>query len=363
LIAWYTNNTPQNDAQVAAHFSSKRPILGMCLKRYTFTEQGESVRLSTRIDIPTEIGLPHFISDDSLGEDRPIFGNFKLSLQSAVCHRGTSVESGHYISLVKGTNTSMDAEQSGVSDGTHEPDHWMRFDDMAGQRLTLVDINQALKDETPYLLFYQIVPIDDISIRSTAEAALPSYSESETQGPTNGGKSLESSKPRTSSDETQPTPRPSYDTTSADESLRGRSPIREQNGATGNSNLSEVNHVEPASSDRASQQQPRPAQRDLSLNGSTGSQNRSQSQSGDKFTISLARMGKRKSKEAAPLMAAPRSVADGLEMPPVSDEHEGGKLLVHKEGKRVKSKSRLSRVSNMGGRSRGSKPDRECMVM
>jgi hypothetical protein len=37
----------------------------------------------------------------------------------------------------------------------------MRFDDLAAERVTLVDIEQALKTESPYLLFYQILPIGE----------------------------------------------------------------------------------------------------------------------------------------------------------------------------------------------------------
>jgi hypothetical protein len=37
----------------------------------------------------------------------------------------------------------------------------MRFDDLAADRITRVNIEEALKEESPYLLFYQIVPIDD----------------------------------------------------------------------------------------------------------------------------------------------------------------------------------------------------------
>jgi hypothetical protein len=37
----------------------------------------------------------------------------------------------------------------------------MRFDDLAAERVTLVDIEQALKTESPYLLFYQILPISE----------------------------------------------------------------------------------------------------------------------------------------------------------------------------------------------------------
>ncbi|EPS34386.1 hypothetical protein PDE_09350 [Penicillium oxalicum 114-2] len=163
LIPWYTDNTPTNDAQVAAHFSSKRPILGMCLKRYSFTPNGKAVRLNTYIDIPVEIGLPHFIQDDNMNVDAPIYGNFKLSLQAVVCHRGNSVDSGHYIALVRGT--CDDALPPGSRNGapsvsSEAPKQWMRFDDLATERITLIDIEEALKTESPYLLFYQILPID-----------------------------------------------------------------------------------------------------------------------------------------------------------------------------------------------------------
>ncbi|KAF7528828.1 hypothetical protein PCG10_009541 [Penicillium crustosum] len=162
LIPWYTDNTPTNDAQVAAHFSSKRPILGMCLKRYSFLPDGRAVRLNTHIDIPTEIGLPHFIQDDNLDADAPLFGSFKLSLQALVCHRGNSVDSGHYISIVRGTNCPNTGTP--VTTGPEVPEttkHWMRFDDLAAERVTLVDIDHALKTESPYLLFYQILPIGE----------------------------------------------------------------------------------------------------------------------------------------------------------------------------------------------------------
>ncbi|KAJ5562865.1 Peptidase C19 ubiquitin carboxyl-terminal hydrolase 2 [Penicillium sp. DV-2018c] len=157
LIPWYTDNTPTNDAQVAAHFSSKRPILGMCLKRYSVLPDGRAVRLGTHIDIPTEIGLPHFIQDDNMNADAPIYGNFKLSLQALVCHRGESVDSGHYISIVRGT-TGMSVNGRERLEASR---HWMRFDDLAEERVTLVDIDEALRTESPYLLFYQILPIGE----------------------------------------------------------------------------------------------------------------------------------------------------------------------------------------------------------
>ena len=124
---------------------------------------GKAVRLDTFVDIPTEIGLPHFIQDDSMDAEGPIYGNFKLSLQAIVCHRGTSVDSGHYIAIVRGTSAgAAPASSHGAEQNTsNTPRYWMRFDDLAKERVTLVDIEQALKYESPYLLFYQILPVDE----------------------------------------------------------------------------------------------------------------------------------------------------------------------------------------------------------
>ncbi|KAG0155764.1 hypothetical protein PDIDSM_2937 [Penicillium digitatum] len=184
LIPWYTDNTPTNDAQVAAHFSSKRPILGMCLKRYSFLPDGRAVRLNTHIDIPVEIGLPHFIQDDNLDANAPIFGSFKLSLQALVCHRGNSVDSGHYISIVRGTNCPNTGTP--ITAGPEIPEtskHWMRFDDLAAERVTLVDVDHALKTESPYLLFYQILPIgEDPSAPNIPNPPSSRASESSTLG-------------------------------------------------------------------------------------------------------------------------------------------------------------------------------------
>ncbi|KAJ4991750.1 ubiquitin carboxyl-terminal hydrolase [Stagonosporopsis vannaccii] len=159
LIPWYTDNVPKTDAQVAAHFSSRRPVLGICLKRYSMTLNGTPKRLNTYIDIPLEIALPHFVSDDRMTEEGPLFGNFKLVLQSVVCHRGVSVDSGHYISLIRAnaherptTSQTEDDEDAGA---------WLRFDDLANPRVADVDIRKALRDESPYLLFYQVQPIDE----------------------------------------------------------------------------------------------------------------------------------------------------------------------------------------------------------
>lgn len=89
-------------------------------------------------------------------EDRPAIGNFKLSLQSIICHRGLSVDSGHYLSAVRYPIT---AKNRG-SESPAPSDQWLRHDDLAKERVMRVNVEQYLKHETPYLLFYQVQPID-----------------------------------------------------------------------------------------------------------------------------------------------------------------------------------------------------------
>lgn len=90
-----------------------------------------------------------------MSEDGPAFGNFKLSLQSVVCHRGNSVNSGHYVSLVR--SKEQDTAPSHESTG----EKWMRLDDLAKERVAFVDAQEFLRKESPYLLFYQVQLIDD----------------------------------------------------------------------------------------------------------------------------------------------------------------------------------------------------------
>lgn len=139
---------------------------------------GKATRLDTYVDIPTEIGLPHFIQDDNMDADSSIYGKFKLSLQALVCHRGNSVNSGHYIAIVRGTSADVPenpAERSAANPGQY----WLRFDDLAPERVTLIDIEKALKDESPYLLFYQILPIDEDAAEANLQNEVPSSASSD----------------------------------------------------------------------------------------------------------------------------------------------------------------------------------------
>lgn len=174
LLPWYTDNVPTSDAQVAAHFSKKRPVLGICLKRYQVSNTGRASRLNTYVDIPLEIAVPNFVTDDSMQDDGPLSGNFRLLLQSVVCHRGASVDSGHYVSLVRGRAANAQGRGPGEDSDDDDQDPWMRFDDLARERVSYVDIHEALKRESPYLLFYQVQPMneDGLSVHD-----LPSYAE------------------------------------------------------------------------------------------------------------------------------------------------------------------------------------------
>ncbi|RFU25989.1 hypothetical protein B7463_g10353, partial [Scytalidium lignicola] len=184
LIPWYTTDSPSNDAEVAAHFSNARPVLGICLKRYAFSADGQATRKNTFIDIPLDIRLPHFIDDENVEENGQLIGDFKLSLQSVICHRGKSVQSGHYIAFIRGGVQTGDGDSTstrGLIDPSQPPDYpiqkWIKFDDLnESARVSYADIEQALKEEMPYLLFYQVQPMHNDTPPTEPEP--PSYADS-----------------------------------------------------------------------------------------------------------------------------------------------------------------------------------------
>ncbi|KAJ5573659.1 uncharacterized protein N7459_008086 [Penicillium hispanicum] len=385
LIPWYTDNTPTNDAQVAAHFSSKRPILGMCLKRYSFTPKGTAVRLNTYIDIPTEIGLPHFIQDDNMDADAPIYGNFKLSLQAMVCHRGNSVDSGHYIAIVRGTSANPSPPGSSASSETQPtetPKHWMRFDDLATERVTLIDIEQAMKTESPYLLFYQILPVDqDASVANLPNKAPSSRASDATLDMDMADLSDISRKlmglavEETADDNTTEGvafARPSFEITGSGtvgnqiSSNGGRRPsvVFSETGPTGHQPRSI-----PSSSPRLApmgEEGPRgfPFPRRGSRATKSNSGSRANSQSGEnRISSTFSRFAGRLSKdrftsdgEVEPdesAVEADDSLPDGtkLGLPPDESKEKGG---------RGRSKDRISKGKS---KEKSRKPERECIVM
>ncbi|PNY24963.1 Uncharacterized protein TCAP_05095 [Tolypocladium capitatum] len=202
LIPWHalTTNEPRNDVEVAMNFD-QRPIVGICLKRYAMTESGQPRRLNTFIDIPDSLRLPHFMMADrpELEEDNGLSTEYKLVLQSVVCHRGDSLQSGHYIAFARVAPKLLTGNRRHDFDPPpdYEEAQWVRFDDLETEnRVVYVDnIKRSLREEMPYLLFYQVVPMVDMthpSIEGT-ETEPPSYNESKTSiemassGSTNDG--------------------------------------------------------------------------------------------------------------------------------------------------------------------------------
>ncbi|KAI1099869.1 cysteine proteinase [Jackrogersella minutella] len=182
LIPWHSpaNKEPESDLEVARHFN-QRPVVGICLKRYMMDEYGYMKRQNTYIDIPDSLRLPHFIVDKRHVEESGLAADYKLVLQSVVCHRGDSLHSGHYVSFCRVAPKLLTDNRRHDSDPPpdYEEAQWVKFDDLAIEnRVTLVDdIKQSLKEDMPYLLFYQIVPIVEVATSSTegTDVEPPSY--------------------------------------------------------------------------------------------------------------------------------------------------------------------------------------------
>ncbi|KAH7152313.1 ubiquitin carboxyl-terminal hydrolase-domain-containing protein [Dactylonectria estremocensis] len=187
LIPWHalTSNEPRSNVDVALNFD-QRPVVGICLKRYAMTESGQPKRHNTFIDIPDSLRLPHFMmADDPKAEEDPNpLSDYKLVLQSVICHRGDSLQSGHYIAFSRVAPKLLTKNRRHDFDPPpdYEEAQWVRFDDLQiEKRVTYVDdIKQSLKDEMPYLLFYQIVPVVEVTAPSVedTETEPPSYNES-----------------------------------------------------------------------------------------------------------------------------------------------------------------------------------------
>lgn len=150
-------------------------------------EKGVPKRQNTYIDIPDSLRLPHFIVDERHVEENGLSQDYKLVLQSVVCHRGDSLHSGHYISFCRVAPKLLTDNRRHDSDPPpdYEDAQWVKFDDLAIEdRIAPVDdIKRSLKEEMPYLLLYQVVPIVDVTASSTdgTEAEPPSYDDTALQ--------------------------------------------------------------------------------------------------------------------------------------------------------------------------------------
>ncbi|KAK6197332.1 ubiquitin carboxyl-terminal hydrolase-domain-containing protein [Scheffersomyces amazonensis] len=159
LLPFYTDNNdmvgPESIARNSKEFVDRRPILPICLKRYSYdSSSSQASRSKQRIIIPPFIDLPQFVADD-VDEVTP--GNYRLILESAVCHRGSSINSGHFISVVR-----RDSDNVNMSEDEGHTAKWYLYDDMKKKsRIVEKTFAEIFNSEWPYMLFYRLVTLED----------------------------------------------------------------------------------------------------------------------------------------------------------------------------------------------------------
>ncbi|PHH53807.1 hypothetical protein CFIMG_003320RAa [Ceratocystis fimbriata CBS 114723] len=186
-IPWFSPDKyePNSDADLIRNFN-QRPVIGICLKRYQYHEDGSITKIHTEVDIPDSLRMPHIIANggDSLDDSNCLSTEYKLVLQSVVSHKGPKFDDGHYVSLARVAPKILTENRRYDADPPpdYEEAQWVKFDDLKpiGEKVQPVDdIKSALKAETPYLLFYQIVPtMDDDCSTPTSSGQPPSYTDS-----------------------------------------------------------------------------------------------------------------------------------------------------------------------------------------
>ncbi|ODV93468.1 hypothetical protein PACTADRAFT_52051 [Pachysolen tannophilus NRRL Y-2460] len=166
--------------QMYKAYKNRRPLVPICLKRYLIDESGKTQKINRKFDIPSVINLPSFmISDQSNFENNSENGkftdSFRLVLESAVCHRGNSIDSGHYVSFVRkypfeDNYTAKDEEEA----------EWLLFNDMKepDEKIKEMNFKEMMESESPYLLFYKVKEYPRESFSSAPENRLNSSSDS-----------------------------------------------------------------------------------------------------------------------------------------------------------------------------------------
>ncbi|KAK9471160.1 PAB-dependent poly(A)-specific ribonuclease subunit PAN2, partial [Dipodascopsis tothii] len=153
LLPFYTDSaaTGSGGATMAEHFAHKRPVMVVCLKRYTWAGT-RGVRNERQVIVPESIDLPKIVADDMVGRrgNHVHHGRFRLVLEAAICHRGKSLSAGHYISLVRDSVRGSDPASRA----------WLKFDDMGSPKVSHTTLAEGLSSEFPYLLFYRMTTRD-----------------------------------------------------------------------------------------------------------------------------------------------------------------------------------------------------------
>ena len=158
LLPFYSATNEQGEAiqtQLDSSFPDTRMILPIVLKRYKYDKvKGGSVKIKNKVEIPVTIDFNKFVNRNADDPMCPTCGhliNWTLHFKSAVCHKGDSPLSGHYISYAR-----VDREDDG------EEAYWLKFDDMnTSSRTTYIkDSNSSsiCSDlaENAYIIFYEL---------------------------------------------------------------------------------------------------------------------------------------------------------------------------------------------------------------
>lgn len=181
LLPFYTDDNNEGIVRNSKEFANRRPVVPICLKRYSFSAADQQAsRSKKKIIIPPVIDLPLFVADDEQSEE--LMGGFKLILESAVCHRGTSIESGHFVSAIRKNANSDVSEPSLESE-------WYLYDDMKTHKVVSKTFKEIFDKEWPYMLFYRLVSTDDMESSSSKALCMKSFSNSSSMTAPRGSKS------------------------------------------------------------------------------------------------------------------------------------------------------------------------------
>lgn len=167
LLPFYTDDnemtmdecSTQSIAKSSKEFVNRRPILPICLKRYSFNNS-QAHRSQKRIIIPPIINLPSFVADD---QNDKTMGDYSLILESAVCHKGTSIALGHFISVVRKHTDILERTEEEAYNAT-----WLMYDDMKKRsRIVEKSFKEIFETEWPYMLFYRLVANNETNSSDT----------------------------------------------------------------------------------------------------------------------------------------------------------------------------------------------------
>lgn len=363
------------------------------------TESGQPSRHNTYIDIPDSLRLPHFMmanEHNMENGDSALSTEYKLVLQSVVCHRGDSLQSGHYITFARVAPKLLRDNRRHDFDPPpdYEEAQWVLFDDLEENRVTYVDdFRKALTEEMPYLLFYQVVPMVEITCPSTDGTATgpPSYQESKTslelqssRGLTDGRQSVHSKPPsiRLSLEAEQPSRK--YFDVSARPSISGSTPGSRRESLNFIDSTAVTPAITPARTPEGASPVISPSDTNTSRLSraasrfTIGRQSRPPSQSSDgRISMTMSRLGgfMKTSKEPlvegnddedTPVMSPTKTSFDILrnmaEQEQESDKTPQAATQKHGHGHH-KSKVKEKAKDKPSKQKQNSQPERECVVM